>query len=108
MSAEEYSGDRRGPVGDEPPSLRASSAPPAPPSRGQWWPFRAARLLGPVSLVVASMLFVTKIRQEATPVTAAPVSSEEPTPTASQSEVRPRADAELVRDGRSSCGGGAL
>jgi hypothetical protein len=67
-------------------------------------------LLGLVALVVGSTLFfATKIRPEAIPATAALVSSVVPTPTAPPpTEVRPRADAELVREGRSSCGGGAL
>jgi hypothetical protein len=62
-----------------------------------------------LALVVASTLIVARIRPEAAAAKAALMRVEEPAPTATPSSaVIPRADAELVRDGRSSCAGGAL
>lgn len=65
-----------------------------------------------LALVVASTLFVARIRPEARFAKASPVRAEEPAPTAptasASAAALPRADAELVRDGRSSCAGGTL
>jgi len=63
---------------------------------------------GALALVIASTMFVARIRPEATATKAPAVRAEEPAPTAAPTAVLPRADAELVREGRSSCGGGAL
>jgi hypothetical protein len=61
-----------------------------------------------VVLVAASTLFVRRIRPDAMGGKAVLVHVEEPAPTATANAALPRADAELVRDGRSSCGGGSL